>query len=99
MSTTTDRQETAPSGDDRVAGYLRAAVILAFGLAVAGLALPGAAGRVAAWAMVVTLIAAPFARVAWLATRWAHAPDWRFFAAAVSLLVLTAAGAVVAALT
>lgn len=99
MSTTTDRRETAPSGDDRVAHYLRAAVILAFALAVAGLALPGTAGRVAAWAMVVTLIAAPFVRVAWLATRWAHAPDWRFFAAAVGLLVLTAAGAVVAALT
>ena len=56
MSTTTDRKETAPSGDDRVGGYLRAAVILAFALAVAGLALPGAAGRVAAWAMVVTLV-------------------------------------------
>lgn len=99
MSTTTDRRETAPSGDDRIAGYLRAAVVLAFTLAVAGLAVPGTPGRVAAWAMVVTLIAAPFARVAWLAARWAHAPDWRFFAAAVSLLVLTAAGAVVAALT
>ena len=99
MSTTTDRTETAPSGDDRVAAYLRSAVVLAFALAVAGLVLPGSAGRVAAWAMVVTLIAAPFARVAWLATRWAHAPDWRFFVAAVSLLVLTAVGAVVAAFT
>ena len=99
MSATTDHRETAPSGDDRVAGSLRAAVVLAFALAVAGLALPGSAGRVAAWAMVVILIAAPFARVAWLASRWAHAPDWRFFAAAVSLLVLTAAGALVAALT
>lgn len=99
MSTTADRRETAPSGDDWVSRLLRAAVILAFALAVAGLALPGSAGRVAAWAMVVTLIAVPFARVAWLATRWAHAPDWRFFGAAVSLLVLTAVGAIVAALT
>ena len=99
MSTTADRRETAPSGDDRVSRYLRAAVALAFALAVAGLALPGSAGRIAAWAMVVTLIAVPFARVVWLASRWAHAPDWRFFAAALSLLVLTAAGALVAALT
>ena len=99
MSATTDSRQTAPSGDDRVAGYLRAAVVLAFALAVAGLALPGRAGRFAAWAMVVTLIAVPFARVAWLASRWAHAPDWRFFAAAVGLLVLTPGGAVVAALT
>lgn len=99
MSTTTDRTETAPSGDDRVAACLRAAVALAFALAVAGLALPGRAGQFAAWAMVVTLIAVPFARVAWLATRWAHAPDWRFFSAGVGLLVLTAVGALVAALT
>ena len=99
MSTTVDHRETAPSGDDRIAGYLRAAVVLAFALAIAGLALPGSAGRVAAWAMVVILIAAPFARVAWLASRWAHAPDWRFFGAAVGLLVLTAVGALVAALT
>ncbi len=99
MSTTTDRTEAAPSGDDWVATYLRAAVVLAFALAVAGLALPGSSGRFAAWAMVVTLISVPFVRVAWLASRWAHAPDWRFFAAAVGLLVLTAVGAVVAALT
>ena len=99
MSATTDSRHTAPSGDDRVGGYLRAAFVVAFALAVAGLALPGSAGRVAAWAMVVILIAAPFARVAWLASRWAHAPDWRFFGAAVGLLVLTAVGALVAALT
>jgi hypothetical protein len=99
MSTTAPRTQTAPSGDDRVAAYLRGAVVLAFALGVAGVALPGGAGHLAAWAMVVTLVAVPFARVAWLATRWAHAPDWQFFAAAVGLLVLTAVGAVVAALT
>lgn len=99
MSTTAPRTQTAPSGDDRVADYLRSAVVLAFALGVAGVALPGGAGHLAAWAMVMTLIAVPFARVAWLATRWAHAPDRRFSAAAVGLLVLTAVGAVVAALT
>lgn len=98
MSARPQPTETAPAGDC-VAGCLRAAVVVASALAVAGLLLPGAAGRVAAWAMVTTLIAVPFLRVAWLASRWAHAPDWRFFAAAVSLLALTAVGAVVAALT
>lgn len=99
MSATTHRTERASPGDDRVTGYLQAAAVLAFALALAGVVLPGTAGRVAAWAMVTTLIAVPFLRVAWLASRWAHAPDWRFFGAAVGLLALTAVGAVVAALT
>ena len=99
MTTTTDRTERASPGDDHVARYLRAAAVLAAVLALGGVVLPGTAGRVAAWAMVTTLVATPFLRVAWLATGWAHAPDWRFFGAAVGLLALTLVGAVVAALT
>lgn len=99
MSATTQRTAQGARGDDQVAGYLRAAAVLAAALALAGVVLPGTAGRIAAWAMVTTLIAAPFLRVAWLASRWAHPPDWRFFGAAVGLLALTAAGAVIAALT
>ena len=99
MSATTQRTERGSPGDDQVAGYLQAAAGLAAALALAGVVLPGAAGRVAAWAMVTTLIAVPFLRVVWLAVRWAHPPDWRFFGAAVGLLALPAVGALVAALT
>lgn len=90
----------APGRSDEVlVAFLRVAVALVVATAGAGLALPGAAGRAAAWAMVTILIGAPFLRVAWLACGWARNPDWRFFGAAVSLLGLTAVAALLAALT
>ena len=92
-------ERKGPAGDEPLARFLQAAGAAALGLAAAGVLLPGPAGRVAAWAMLAVLVAAPFLRVAWLAARWARPPDWRFFGAAVALLALTAVGAVLAAVT
>lgn len=78
---------------------LRLAGALAFVLALPGVALGAPSGLGPSWAMVVVLVIAPLARVAWLATRWARVGDRRFATAGALLLVLTAVGGGVAFLT
>lgn len=71
---------------------LAAAVVAAVGLLVPG-------GEPVATVAIFMVAAVPIARVAWLVARWARIGDRRFMGAAVALLVLIAAGPVIALLT
>ncbi len=77
---------------------LRAAVLLAFTLAVAGALVPGRAGRVAAICMMSLIVAVPLLRVLALGWHWLRAGDRRFAGAALGLLAIVGAGALVAML-
>lgn len=82
----------------RLVRALRAAVALLVVACVVALLLPGRAGQVAADAVAVVLVAVPLGRVAWLVARWIRRGDLRFAAVGTGLLVLAAAGAVLAVL-
>jgi hypothetical protein len=76
--------------------FLRIAALMTFACAVAGTVLPDRAGRAAAGATVVALVATPLARVLWLAVRWARRGDWRFAGAALVLVVVALSGVILA---
>lgn len=61
-------------------------------------AIAGESGDTLALVAVVTVIATPLLRVAWLVFRWIQERDARFAAAGIGLLVVVATGAVLAAL-
>jgi hypothetical protein len=81
-----------------MAGFLRSAVLLAFGLAVAGAVLPGRAGRATAICMVALIVAVPLVRVLALGVHWLRAGDRRFAGAALGLLAIVGTGAIIAML-
>ena len=72
---------------------------VALGAALAGMVLPGDAGRAAAAAAVGLVIAAPLVRVSWLSYRWWRWGDRPFAAVAASLLLIVAIGGVLAFVT
>ncbi len=74
-------------------------VVIAAGLAVLGLALPGEVGVAVATAAVVVVIASPLLRVLWLIAAWWRSGDWRFVGVGVVLLVVVAGGTLVAVLS
>ena len=74
-------------------------VVVAAGLAVLGLALPGEAGVAVAAAAVVVVIASPLLRVLWLIAAWWRSRDWRFLGIGCALLAVVAGGFALALLT
>lgn len=76
--------------------FLRTLYALAVGFAAGGVLLPGAAGRASGTGLVVTLVAAPVLRVAWLTARWLRRRDVRFAAVALVLLVVVGIGGLTA---
>ncbi|MGY6499558.1 MAG: DUF1634 domain-containing protein [Acidimicrobiales bacterium] len=96
------RRPRRPSGGHPLIGRqrhllvaLRVGVAMVALLAVAGLFLPGEAGRWASTGVVVALIAIPTLRVTWLAVRWIRRGDRRFAAVALAVLgVLGLAGVI-----
>ena len=82
-----------------LAASLRRAAVVTTVLAAAAVVVPGRPGEVLAGAALAVVVAAPLARVAWLARTWRAEGDRRFAALAVLLLALVATGAVVGVLT
>lgn len=87
-----------PRANGVMATILQAASVGALVLGVAGVLLPGAAGVAAAWAAVVCVVGAPLARVGWLGVRWVERRDLRYAVIAFGLLLVVAAGGVLALL-
>ena len=79
---------------DRLVSALRIVGFAAWACAAAGALLPGDVGRFGAVALVVILVVAPLARVAWLGVRWVVRGDPRFALVAAALLVIALSGAV-----
>ncbi len=67
-------------------------------LAVLAAALPDPVGKWLGVTMVVLLVTAPLARVGWFVARWFRRGDTRFALVGVGVLVVIAAGVVLAAL-
>jgi hypothetical protein len=84
---------------DRLVTALVWVVVVAAGLAVLGLALPGDLGDTVAAAAVVVVIAAPLLRVFWLIAAWWRSGDWRFVGIGCALLTVVALGTLVAVLS
>ena len=72
---------------------------ITFLAALAGTVLPGENGRRASAAAVGLVIAAPLARVGWLAYRWWRWGDRRFASVAASLLLVVGTGTAIAIVT
>lgn len=88
---------TQHAAEERVGRVISRVLVVAAVVAGVGLIAPW--GDPLAWAAIVAVGAIPIARVAWLAWRWARIRDMRYTWAAVLLLVLIAAGPVIALLT
>lgn len=78
----------------RLSQFLRIAAYVTFALAVAALLLPGDAGRVAGFLVVVVLVAVPLLRLAWLGRRWLRKGDRRFALVAAALGLIIVGGSV-----
>lgn len=89
---------TQAAGDRRMGWAMWATTIAALAAAVAGVALPGRAGDVAAGAAVTVVIAAPLVRLCWLMARWWRERDIRFVLVALGLLLVIGLGVTIAAL-
>jgi multisubunit Na+/H+ antiporter MnhB subunit len=72
---------------------------LAFAAALAGLLLPDPGGAAASAVAVAVVVGAPLLRVAWLAVRWHRRGDRRYAGVAAALLLVVAAGSVIALVT
>lgn len=83
-----------PRANGRMATVLQLATGAALVFGLLGVLLPGQAGRALAWGSVGLVVAAPLARVGWLAVRWVERGDWRYAVLAAALLAIVAAGAV-----
>ncbi len=96
---TSDPSATGPPPDpkagrfDALAAALRRVLLVVAVLAGLGALLPGAAGRAAAWAAIVVLMATPLVRVGWLGRRWFRRGDPRFGLVAVGVLAVVAVAA------
>jgi uncharacterized protein HemY len=75
---------------------LRVAVAVAAMLAAAAVAVPGELGENLGYAVVTLIIAAPVARVVWLAIRWIRRGDLRFAGVAGLVLAVVATAALLA---
>jgi hypothetical protein len=75
---------------------LQVAVVVVGTLAVLSVVLPGRASDVTGTATIVALMVVPMARVVWLAQRWLRRGDIRYGLVAVSVLLITAVGALLA---
>ena len=71
----------------------------AFGAALVGVLLPDPVGAAASATAVAIVVAVPLVRVAWLAVRWYRRGDRRYAAVAAGLLLIVAAGSVLAFVT
>lgn len=67
-------------------------------LAVASVVLPSPVGGWAGVALVATLVVVPLARVLWLVARWVRRGDRRYASVGAGVLVVIAAGALLAML-
>jgi hypothetical protein len=72
---------------------------LAAALAAGALVAPDPVGAALAGAAVAVVVAAPLARVTWLALSWRREGDTRFAALAAALLAVVATGALAGMLT
>ena len=95
MSTPTD-----PRADRfaRLSSALTVAVVVAAVLVLGALLLPERVGEVAGAALLVVLIVTPLLRVGWFVQRWYRRGDLRFALVGAAVLVVVAAGAVLALL-
>ena len=84
---------------ERIIWALRITKWVALFAALAGMILPGDAGRAGAATAVGLVIAAPLVRVSWLSYRWWRWGDRAFGAVAGSLLLIVGIGAVLAFVT
>lgn len=85
-----------PRANGRMATVLQVATSAALVLGLLAVLLPGQIGRALAWGSVGLVVAAPLARVGWLAVRWVERRDWRYAALAAALLAIVVAGAAIA---
>ena len=95
MSTTERQLDTPVPGTERL---MRVAAIVAFALAAIGALVPGVAGGTAAGAVVAFIVAVPLVRVLSLGVHWFRKGDRRFAGVAFGLLLIVAAGSLIAAL-
>lgn len=79
-----------------LAAGLQRAVVLSAALAVLAVVLPDPVGAWCGWALVVVLVGAPLLRVLWFVRRWVQRGDPRFALVGVGVLLVVAAGAVLA---
>ena len=91
-----DRSGLAQEPLDQLARGLWWAVLVAAGLAAAGLAVPGRPGVAVAVAAIAVVVAAPLLRVLWLVVAWWRHDDRRFVLVGGALLGVVAAGAAIA---
>lgn len=83
--------------EERLGNVIRWVLLVAALIAAVGLLVPG--GEPVATVSIFLVAAVPIARVAWLVVRWARIGDRRYMGAAAGLLVLIAAGPLIALLT
>lgn len=81
---------------DRPVTALRATTGAVAAAALAALFLGDGPGDRLAWLAIGLLVAAPLVRVGWLAIRWSRRGDRRFSLAACGVLVIVAAGVLLA---
>lgn len=91
----TERQLDAPVRATKRA--MQVAALVAFTLALFGALLPGIAGRRAAGAVVAFVVVVPLLRVLSLGVHWLRMGDRRFAGVALGLLLIVAAGSLIAA--
>ena len=84
---------------ERMIRALRLLSWVAFGAALAGVLLPDPVGDAASATAVGVVVAVPLLRVAWLAVRWYRRGDRRYAAVAAGLLLIVAAGSLLALVT
>lgn len=77
---------------------MQIAAVAAFALAAIGALLPGSVGRAAAVGVVAFIVGVPLLRVLSLGIHWLRLGDRRFAGAALGLLLIVAAGSIIAAL-
>lgn len=95
MSAPERQLDTPVPGTERL---MRVAAVVAFTLATCGALLPGTAGRTAAGTVVAFVVAVPLLRVLSLGVHWFRTGDRRFAGVAFGLLLIVAAGTLIAAL-
>jgi len=76
---------------------MRLAAIVAFGLAAVGALIPNSVGRASEVAVVAFIVAVPLLRVLVLGIHWLRLGDRRFAGVALGLLLIVAAGSIIAA--
>lgn len=88
--------EIQPRANGAMANVLQRLSVIALGVGLAGTLLPGPLGEGSAWAAFGLVVAAPLARVGWLAVRWIARRDYLFSLIAFGLLLVVVVGGVLA---